>query len=63
MNPEQIRTCTHTPAVIEAMVLACFSSGEISEKSVEISPGFCYMIVVFLCSRVGVKNSRWQADT
>ena len=25
----------------EAMVLACFSFGKISEKSVEISPRFC----------------------
>ena len=47
----------------EAVVLACFSSGKISEKSVEISPRFCYNLFVSLCSRAGVKNPRWQADT
>jgi len=47
----------------EAMVLACFLSGNISEKSVEIGPRFCYNIGVSLCSRAGVKNPRWQADT
>ena len=47
----------------EAMVLACFSFGKISEKSVEISSWFCYNLSVSLCSRAGVKNPRWQADT
>ena len=35
----------------------------LSEKSVEISPRFCYNISVYLCSRAGVKNPRWQAYT
>ena len=38
-------------------------SEEISEKSVEIGPRFCYNIGVSLCSCAGVKNPRWQADT
>ena len=47
----------------EAVVLASFSFGKISEKSVKISPRFCYNLFVSLCSRAGVKNPRWQADT
>ena len=47
----------------EAVILACFSSGKISEKSIEISPRFCYYIDISLCSSAGVKNPRWQADT
>ena len=62
MVKDHIHTCdTLCPG--EAMVLACFSSGKIFGKSVEISPGFCYNIGVSLCSRAGVKNPRWQADT
>ena len=68
MPLKQIRSCAHihtcdTLFAGEAMVLACFSSGKISEKSVEISPRFCYNIDVSLCSCAGVKNPRWQADT
>ena len=40
----------------EAMALACFSSGKISEKTVEISPRFCFNICVSIYSREGVKN-------
>ena len=54
-------SCAKLPSG-EEMLLACFSSGKISEKSVEISPRFCYNIDVSLCSRAGVKNPRWQAD-
>ena len=33
------------------------------KKFIEIGPGLCYNIGVSLCSRAGVKNPRWQADT
>jgi len=39
----------------EAMVLACFSFRKISEKSVEISPGFCYNISVFYAHVQGLR--------
>ena len=57
-----IHTCD-TLFAGEAMVLTCFLFRKFSEKSVEISHWFCYNRKIFLCSRVGVKNSRWQADT
>ena len=65
---KQIRTCAHihtcdTLFAGEAVVLACFLFRKISEKSVEISPWFCYNLFVSLCSCAGVKNPRWQADT
>ena len=45
----------------------CFSpiccSRKFIEIYVEINPRFCYNIGVSLCSRAGVKNPRWQADT
>ena len=67
-HTRQICSCAHIYACAklppgEAVVLACFSSGKISKKSVEISPGFCYNISESLCSRAGTKNPRWQADT
>ena len=47
----------------EEMLLAYLLFTKIHRIYVEISPGFCYNIDVSICSRAGVKNLRWQADT
>ena len=56
-----------TPVLNYRQARKCFSpiccSRKFIEIYVEISPGFCYNIDVSLCSREGVKNPRWQADT
>ena len=56
-----------TPVLNYRQARKCFSpiccSRKFIEIYVEISPGFCYNISVSLCSRAGVKNPRWQADT
>ena len=43
--------------------MATINSRKFIEIYVEISSRFCYNLFVSLCSRAGVKNPRWQADT